>query len=169
MAIPQWIKDSKYHFCAVCGRTDDLQYHHWEPESLGGETIPENIIVLCAEHHKQIHNRGGEITHNYLIREGMKKYKENGGRLGRKPRIEECDVLRAIAEKSTQFNDTSLITEREIMSELNLRPTQYSKYKKRLLEAMDADKWPYDWEKPKQVRLTPLYERVIKKKRGDVV
>lgn len=167
--IPQWMKDAKYHFCAACGSEDDLQYHHLVPVSLGGENSPSNIIVLCAACHQKWHKQGGRTNHNYLVKDGIAKAKANGVKMGRKPRSDESDILRTIAEKSTQFNEGSLITEGEIMDELNLRPTQYSKYKRRLFAAMEYDKWPYDWEKPVQVRWMPMYERKIKRLRGDAV
>ena len=61
--VPQWVKDAKPNFCAVCGKTNDLQYHHWIPVAIGGETVPENIIVLCAKHHQELHEQKGQIKH----------------------------------------------------------------------------------------------------------
>lgn len=165
--IPKWIKDQKYHFCAVCGRTDDLQYHHWEPDN-GHNTVPENIIVLCAKHHQELHDQGGRIKHNYLIKQGMARAKEHGVRAGRKPANYEA-TMRAIAENSTQFNESSLMTEHEIMEMCGVKPVCYAKCKRMLMSAMQEDVWPYEWEKPKAVKHRPLYDRIIKKMRGDAV
>ena len=165
--IPNWIKDSKYHFCAVCGRTDDLQYHHWEPDN-GHNTVPENIIVLCAKHHQEFHKQCGRIKHNKLVKEGIEKARKRGIRVGRKPANGE-KIMRTIAENSTQFNAESLTTEHEIMEMLGIKEVCYSKYKRKLLATMSEEVWPYDWEKPKVVKYRPLYDRVNKKMRGDAV
>lgn len=166
--VSQWIKDSKYKFCAVCGKTEDLQYHHWLPVELGGKDEPENIIVLCAKHHQEFHRQGGAIKHNRLVREGIRKAKERGVHVGKKPADYE-KVMRLIAENSTQFNDTSLTTEHEIMKMAGVKDVCYSKCKRMLFEAMTADVWPYSWEKPVQIRNRPLYDSFIRKMRGDVV
>ena len=164
--IPQWMKDEKYHFCAVCGRTEDLQYHHFVPMSLGGANEPSNIIVLCAEFHQRWHQQGGAIKHNELIKEGIAKAKERGVRVGRKPSDGER-IMRAIAEKSTQFNPGSLMTEGEIREELGIKNVCYCKYKRRLIETMGEETWPFDWPKPAVMMKRPLYDGVIKKMRGE--
>jgi hypothetical protein len=163
--IPKWVKDAKYHFCAVCGRTDDLQYHHWEPDN-GHNTVPENIIVLCARHHQELHGQGGAIMHNYLVKEGMAKAKERGVRVGKPPADYE-NVMRMIAENSTQFNAGSTMTEHEIMEMAGVKEVCYAKCKKMLIEKMESGEWPYEWSKPTQMLKRPLYDRVIKKKRGE--
>ena len=166
--IPQWVKDSKYKFCAVCGRTDDLQYHHWEPYN-GHNDVPENIIVLCAKHHQEFHQQSGKIKHNKLVKDGIAEAKKRGVHVGRKPADGENGerIMRTIAEKSTQFNSDSLVTEKEIMAELGLGLTCYCKYKNRLIETMNADVWPYKWSKPSQIMKRPMYDQVIKRMRGD--
>jgi hypothetical protein len=166
-SIPNWIKDSKYHFCAVCGRTDDLQYHHWEPAN-GHNTVPENIIVLCAKHHQEFHNQNGQIKHNKLVKEGIERARKRGIRVGRKPADGE-KIMRTIAENSTQFNKESLTTEHEIMEMLGIKEVCYSKYKRKLLAIMSEEVWPYSWEKPVQVINRPLYDHCVKKLRGEVV
>ena len=165
--IPKWIKDSKYHFCAVCGRTDDLQYHHWEPFN-GHNTVPENIIVLCAKHHQEFHNQGGRIKHNKLVKDGIARARERGVQFGRKPADGER-IMKAIAENSTQFNETSLTTEHEIMAMLGVKEVCYAKYKRKLLSLMQEKVWPYSWDKPVQVRKHPLYDHCVKQMRGEMV
>lgn len=165
-SIPQWIKDRKYHFCAACGSEVDLQYHHLIPRVLGGKDEPDNIIVFCAECHQKWHGQGGEIKHNDLVREGIAKARERGIRVGRKPADGE-KIIRMIAENSTQFNPDSLMTEHEIMDMAGIKPVCYNKYKRRLFDAMSADEWPYAWAKPVQALKRPLYDRVIRDRRGD--
>ena len=163
-SIPQWIKDQKYHFCAACGKGEDLQYHHLVPRVLGGKDEPSNIIVFCAECHQKWHGQGGDIKHNDLVREGIAKARERGIRVGRKPADHER-IMKLIAENSTQFNRDSLVTEHEIMEMCGVKEVCYSKYKRELLDAIASDEWPYDWAKPRQIRNRPLYDRVIKYKR----
>ena len=160
--IPQWIKNSKYKFCAVCGATDDLQYHHFVPRSRGGQTVPENILVLCAACHQTLHGQGGRTHHNELIRDGIARAKARGVRLGGKPANGER-IIRLIAENSTQFNEGSLKTESEIMAEAGIKSVCYHKYKKVLIAAMNADEWPYDWPRPTMMRNRPLYDAVDRK------
>lgn len=165
--IPQWIKDRKYHFCAACGRTDELQYHHLIPVVDGGTDDPNNIVVLCAECHHKWHGVNGRVKYGKLIKEGIAKAKERGVHVGRKPADHE-NIMRLIAENSTQFNRDSLVTEHEIMDMAGVRPVCYSRCKQELLAAMDAEVWPYDWKKPLQIRNRPLYDYVIRDKRGDM-
>lgn len=166
--IPKWIKDAKYKFCAACGRTDDLQYHHLVPIELGGKDEPENIIVLCGVCHQKWHRQNGREHHNSLVKDGITRAKERGVHFGR-PQADYEKVMRLIAENSTQFNEGSLVTEHEIMAMCNVKEVCYAKCKRMLFDAMKAESWPYEWARPKQVRNYPLYERVIKKMRGDVV
>jgi 5-methylcytosine-specific restriction endonuclease McrA len=37
--------------CRVCGSTRDLEVHHVIAAAEGGSTKPENLVVLCREHH----------------------------------------------------------------------------------------------------------------------
>lgn len=168
--VVQWIKDAKYHFCAACGSESDLQYHHLVPIALGGENVPENIVVLCAVCHQKWHNQKGRDHHNYLCKEGIAKAKERGVRIGRPPANYE-NVMRLIAEHSTQFNDIynldfDMKTESEIMDMANVKPVCYYKCKRILIDAINAPVWPYEWEKPKVCKSMPLYDRVIKRIRA---
>ena len=164
--VPKWVKEAKPHYCAACGRGDDLQYHHLTPKSKGGVDIPSNIIVLCAECHQKLHGQGGDIKHNHLVRDGIIRARGEGVFVGRKPADAER-IMRLIAENSTQFQNDKLITENEIMEIAGVKPVCYHKYKRRLLLLMDADEWPFEWDKPKKLRGMPMYDRVIKRLRGD--
>jgi len=37
--------------CRVCGSTRDLEVHHVIAAADGGATVPENLVVLCRDHH----------------------------------------------------------------------------------------------------------------------
>lgn len=165
-SVSQKIKDAKQSFCAMCGSDKDLQYHHVRRPIHGGENDPKNIIVLCADcHHGFIHEQRS-WSHNESIREGIASAKERGVRVGRKPADHER-VMRLIAENSTQFNPASIVTENEIMKMAGVKSVCYHKCKRMLLEAMNADVWPFNWSKPRMASYRPLYDRVIKKIRGD--
>ncbi len=43
-----------------CGRTRHLHIHHVMPWSAGGTTDPDNLIMLCSQHHRQLHQ--GEFS-----------------------------------------------------------------------------------------------------------
>lgn len=171
-SLPQRIKDQKQDFCAACGTKNNLQYHHLIPVVRGGTDDPSNIIVLCEECHKKIHEQPytpGRTNHGQLVKEGIAKANARGVKNGRKPFDSEA-IMRAIAEHSTQFNEIGsvgykMMTETEIMDTLGIKPVCYHKYKRQLFAAMNAETWPYDWPRPQQVRSHPLYDRVIKKLR----
>ena len=46
---------SKHNCCEKCGSTIGLEIHHKKPLSLGGNTVEENLIVLCANCHIEAH------------------------------------------------------------------------------------------------------------------
>ena len=74
----------KLNFCAVCGKTTDLQYHHFTPRIDGGGDDETNILTLCYKHHCEIHGKPyrNKIHHAELTRKGLQKAKERGVRLG---------------------------------------------------------------------------------------
>lgn len=163
--VPQWIKDAKYKFCAVCGQTEDLHYHHFVPTANGGKTEPSNIIVLCASCHQILHDQGGSVRHNYLVKRGIEEARKHGVKVGRKP-IDYEKVMQMISQYSTQFNTDSLTTEHEIMAMAGIKEVCYHKCKCMLFDAMSKSEWPYEWPKPVKVRNRPLYDHVIQKMRG---
>ena len=65
--------------CFECGGTDNIHNHHIIPKSLGGtKTIP-----LCIVCHSKVHGKDF-VKFQSLARVGIKRYVENGGKLGRK-------------------------------------------------------------------------------------
>jgi 5-methylcytosine-specific restriction endonuclease McrA len=40
--------------CVMCGATEDLQVHHVRAAADGGPTTPDNLIVLCRDHHLEV-------------------------------------------------------------------------------------------------------------------
>lgn len=173
--MPQWIKDTKYHFCAACEREDDLQYHHLVPVVLGGKDEPSNIIVLCATCHQKWHNQNGSDHHNYLVKVGIAEAQKRGVHVGKAPADYE-KVMRLIAENSTQFREINpydifhpRYTEHEIMEMAGVKEVCYAKCKRMLIDAWNADVWPYEWSKPEHMNNRPLYDRVIKEWREGTI
>lgn len=164
----KWIREMLPKKCINCGSTKGIVYHHIVPVEYGGNEVPSNIAVLCSVCHGKVHyGKSGVIDHGELVKSGQMRAKAMGVTIGRKPADGE-KIMRAIAEQSTQFNVYSLTTETEIMEQLGIKNVCYHKYKRRLLDLMQDDVWPYSWEKPVQVRDLPLYDRVIRKIRGDI-
>lgn len=73
--------------CCNCQKNcEDIVFHHIVPLSLGGSENFSNIVPLCNNCHNLIHHgkNNNHYTHSELIKEGMKKAKENGVAIGRK-------------------------------------------------------------------------------------
>lgn len=56
------LKDRKKHKCQICGQTSITEYgvsiveaHHIEKFSITQNNKPENIIILCPNHHRLVH------------------------------------------------------------------------------------------------------------------
>lgn len=48
--------------CCKCGTTaDQLDWHHVEPKADGGSDDPENLVLLCAECHREWHRSGFHV------------------------------------------------------------------------------------------------------------
>ena len=162
-ALPRWVMNAKEPICAACGSTEDLNYHHLVPRFRGGEDVPENIIVLCAACHHKLHDKGGNVSASQLIKEGIAKAKAAGKRLGNPCRRSDHEqIMRIIAQYSTQFNSASFLTEDEVREMAGVKLTCYSECKNELLAALDQPKWPYEWPRPEMRRNRPLYPWQIK-------
>lgn len=161
--VPEWIKRAKRAECAMCGRTDDLQYNHVVPVSQGGADVPENIIVLCADCHSVWHHGvKGKQAHGYMVKAGIAKARERNVRVGRKPADVER-IMEIIAEHSTQFGGDW--TEAEVREACGVGLTCYSKVKRQLLRDMTEKEWHHRFDRPVQMSEHPMYERVVKKRR----
>ena len=68
----------KLDFCAVCGSTDNLHFHHFIPVKCGGTDDDTNILTLCYEHHMQIHGLRPLINYRELQKQGIEKAKKKG-------------------------------------------------------------------------------------------
>ena len=59
------IMEAVGHKCEIRGcKSGDYDVHHIKPVSKGGTNVGSNLIVLCANHHRDAHN--GRITQTKL-------------------------------------------------------------------------------------------------------
>lgn len=166
--IPKMVRAEKLRlcpFCAVCHTGVDLELNHIDPSKPA--TI-DNLIVLCSQHHGVWHEMASKNRHSDKVRCAIKEAKERGVHFGKRSADYER-VMRLIAENSTQFNPFSEVTEHEIMDMAGVKEVCYYKCKRMLLDALALDVWPYSWKKPKQVRNRPMYDRQIRRLRGDSI
>lgn len=70
--------------CCNCGSTQELEYHHVVPFSLGGRDINSNIVCLCYPCHQKIHyGESKHGLHSTVIKMGLDVAKKKGKKLGR--------------------------------------------------------------------------------------
>lgn len=61
----KYIQSHRKERCGKCGSTENLEWHHMIPLSIGGKTCEENMVCLCSECHRKItsyHYRTGIIS-----------------------------------------------------------------------------------------------------------
>ena len=76
--------------CAACGATDNLQYHHLIPRSMGGSDDERNLITLCGECHAKAHGVRANWGHSELTRRGLEAAKARGVLLGNRTNPEQA-------------------------------------------------------------------------------
>lgn len=70
--------------CCNCGSTEELEYHHIIPISLGGNDVNSNMACLCYPCHQKIHfGESKHGLHSTVIKLGLKAAKEKGKHIGR--------------------------------------------------------------------------------------
>mgnify|MGYP000262273294 CR=1 FL=1 len=69
-SLRQQILKRDGHRCQICGRGKPdgtpIEVHHYDPKGMGGDPskdVPENLITLCGEHHRLIHDGLWRILH----------------------------------------------------------------------------------------------------------
>ena len=76
-------KDIVGRVCVNCGETEEIEYHHIVPLSLGGNDVLSNICPLCAKCHGKVHYNGeAGISHSTLTRAGVERARAAGKRIG---------------------------------------------------------------------------------------
>ena len=75
-------------FCVACGndKPNELHHHHLIAPSEGGSDEETNLITLCVECPGKLHGVKWSNNHSHLIREGQRRARAMGTRIGR-PRI----------------------------------------------------------------------------------
>lgn len=69
--------------CCNCGSTEELEYHHIIPLSLGGNDVLSNYCCLCYACHSLLHfGDKKKISHSQLTKNGIKVAKKNGKQIG---------------------------------------------------------------------------------------
>ena len=53
---PKLLASMRGQPCAICGRPGVA--HHLKTAGSGGDDVPENLICLCTEHHREAHQLG---------------------------------------------------------------------------------------------------------------
>lgn len=125
------LKDSLGTKCCNCGKecNNNIIYHHVVPIILGGKDIITNIVPICTECHSIIHHgskKNQSIDHSVLIKEGIKRAKENNVHVGRRQIVLE-DIPQDFFKyyKLIQNNE---ITKKEAAYRLNLSRNTLYKY-----------------------------------------
>ena len=49
-------KQRDYYTCQICGSTENVEGHHVVDYSFGGASDPDNIITLCHDCHRKVHD-----------------------------------------------------------------------------------------------------------------
>jgi hypothetical protein len=55
------VRDGEVCSFPGCGRTRYLECHHIVPVSKGGETVLDNLVLVCWEHHSLVHEGGWSL------------------------------------------------------------------------------------------------------------
>lgn len=171
--VAKWIIEMLPKKCCNCGSGKNIQYHHIVPATCGGNDVPSNIAVLCCDCHSKVHyGKGGVINHGDCVKRGMAEAKKRGTHFGKKS-ADYDGIMSLIAKHSTKFNSRYeldfLYTESEIAEMAGVKMSLYHKCQRMLIEAMQKEEWPYEFEKPKQILPHALYDHYIRKLRGDAV
>lgn len=88
------------HTCPCCHtEVDTLHRHHILPKVLGGVDDESNTVNCCEDCHGKIHGRD-MMHHSYLTREGLRKAKARGVKLGgERPNSQaRHDAVKALAD-----------------------------------------------------------------------
>ena len=60
--------------CQVCGSRTNLEVHHRQFRSRGGNDTEENLITMCSACHSKVHNPTGRLQVIYLADARCKRY-----------------------------------------------------------------------------------------------
>ena len=139
-----YLKSTVGDKCCSCGSSDNIEYHHVVPLSLGGQDVITNIYPVCSSCHSLIHfGHAGNIAHAEATRMGMLAACERGVKLGRKPgtKVVTKKSIRAkkiIINESMDFLGNK--TDSEVLAIIgDISRNSYYKYKKELKEVAEIN------------------------------
>jgi len=118
--INKWKKSKMIEkdVCFECGSKEAIHYHHVVPDSLGGtQTLP-----LCSECHGKVHDRKF-VDISFLVKEGLRKRKEQGVILGRRkgtPKSDERFLNDPKYKTTIDYLVTNQYSYREISSKTSI-------------------------------------------------
>lgn len=62
--LTRWLMNNGYENCQLCGTNENLSFDHIVPASYGGQTVRENLAILCRKCNE---NKGNNyLTLNYI-------------------------------------------------------------------------------------------------------
>lgn len=68
----RWLYEKQKGKCVVCGFDEVIEVHHIIPRYLGGTEDPENLVLLCPNHHALV-DRGMLFINRIELKEGVDK------------------------------------------------------------------------------------------------
>lgn len=127
------------NICINCHSSNDIEWHHVVPLSLGGKDIDTNIVPLCENCHRLVHGRhpAAGISHSELTKAGLEKARLNGKQIGRAKGAavitKKSFAAKEIIQKHSKDFGGSL-TDSEVITLTGLARNTYYKYKRELKE-----------------------------------
>lgn len=128
--------------CCNCGNTNDLEYHHIIPLSLGGNNNLSNYCCLCYKCHSLLHfSKERGINHSKLTKIGLEKAKKSGKKLGLKKGTK-LTTQKSIVTKekiltySKNFHGT--LNDTDCIKLLGVARNTFYKYKRELVKELKA-------------------------------
>lgn len=122
--------------CCNCGETEDLEYHHIVPLSLGGNDILSNYCCLCYNCHSLLHfGEKKNISHSEATKKGIEKAKLNGKQIGavkgKKLTTKKSVIAKELIRKYNKDFEGQLTNE-ETWQKIGISKMSFYKYKKQL-------------------------------------
>lgn len=137
-------KDYIGRVCVNCGSTEDIEYHHIVPLSLGGNDVLSNIQPLCYECHSKLHfGESKHVNHSSLTKVGLARARANGKQIGGKTGVKlttkkSVSAKEIIRTHSKDFGGT--LSDAECIKLAGISRNSFYKYKREIKEQFDLRK-----------------------------
>lgn len=66
----------KLGYCQICGSRRNLEVHHIRTRGAGGRDVPENLVLLCAYHHRLVQDHIIDLANCELLSSDVPGYEE---------------------------------------------------------------------------------------------